>query len=106
MGMDARNHALRLASGDILFPLYNENYWKSVFLLSKDGAKTWQPAGIIPTHPGNIQPTVVQFDDGSLMALMRTHGSNGQDLAGLEQGRGHDLDQGGEDRAPQSECGH
>jgi len=73
-GWMPRNHLVTLASGHVLFPLYDEVYWKSVFMLSKDNCKTWQKAGKIPTRPGNIQPAVVQFDDGSLMSLSRTRG--------------------------------
>jgi len=77
-GWMPRNHILTLASGEILFPLYDEVSWRSVFMLSKDNSKTWENAGVIETRPGNIQPAVVQLDDGSLLALMRTEGKGGK----------------------------
>jgi len=69
-----RNHILTLSSGEILFPLYNEMPARSEFMISYDGAKSWQRAGEIISKPGNEQPAVVELGDGSLMALMRVHG--------------------------------
>ena len=77
-GWMPRNHLVQLASGEILFPLYDEVNWRSVFMISKDNSKTWVDAGVIESKPGNIQPAVVQFEDGSLMALMRTEGKGGK----------------------------
>jgi len=73
-----RNHLLTLCSGQILFPLYNETLSRSEFMISKDQGITWERAGQIVSRPGNIQPAVVEFDDGTLMALMRTTGKDGK----------------------------
>ena len=69
-----RNHVLALSTGELLFPLYREIPASSEFMISKDGGKTWDRAGEIKSRPGNEQPAVVEFDDGTLMALMRASG--------------------------------
>lgn len=87
-GWMPRNHLVSLATGEILFPLYDEVKWRSVFMLSKDSGKTWENAGVIETKPGNIQPAVVQLDDGSLLALMRTDGKNGRIWQSISKDKG------------------
>jgi predicted neuraminidase len=63
---------LVLKNGEILLPLYDEVNVSSVFMISGDGGKTWVKTGPIKSNPGNIQPSVVQLDDGSLLCYMRT----------------------------------
>jgi len=77
-GWLGRNHIIVLSSGEVLFPLYSEILWRSEFMLSKDGGKTWERAGEIASKPGNIQPAVVELDDGTLMALMRSGSKPGK----------------------------
>jgi len=73
-GWMPRNHILVLSSGEWLFPLYDEVFCNAVFMISKDGGASWEKAGRIKSIPGNEQPAVVELDDGTLLALMRTCG--------------------------------
>ena len=75
---------LILRNGDILLPVNRESYdpdrgkqWYSLFLRSSDGGKTWAETAPLYSDPGNIQPTVVQLADGTLLALFRVRGSGG-----------------------------
>lgn len=77
-GWMTRSHLLHLPDSRLLFPLYDERHWHSLFLLSEDHGATWSPAGEIHTRPGNLQPSVVMLSDGSLLALMRHHGKPGR----------------------------
>jgi predicted neuraminidase len=63
---------LVMKNGEILLPLYDEVNVSSVFMISGDGGKTWLKSGPIKSRPGNIQPSVVQLKDGSLLCYMRT----------------------------------
>lgn len=72
LGWMVRNKPLYLANGDLLLPLYDERNWSSHMYISSDGGATWTPSASIAGQGGNIQPTVVQLADGSLLALMRT----------------------------------
>jgi len=63
---------LVLKNGEILLPLYDEVNVSSVFMISGDSRRTWLKTGPIKSNPGNIQPSVVQLDDGSLLCYMRT----------------------------------
>lgn len=63
---------LVMKNGEILLPLYDEVNVSSVFMISGDGGKTWLNTGPIQSNPGNIQPSVVQLKDGSLLCYMRT----------------------------------
>ncbi len=63
---------LVLKNGETLLPLYDEENVSSVFMISSDGGETWQKTGPIKSSPGNIQPSVVQLKDGSLLCYMRT----------------------------------
>jgi predicted neuraminidase len=73
-GWMPRNKLLVLRSGDILFPLYDERAWQSVFGYSTDGGTSWHDTARVASEPGNIQPSVVQLSDGSLLALLRDAG--------------------------------
>ncbi len=76
-GWTTRNNLIVLQEGDLLFPLSDNVAGCSVMLRSADGGQTWQEAGRIPSSPANEQPAVVQLDDGSLLAYMRTGGKGG-----------------------------
>lgn len=77
-GWMPRNHIIRLQSGSLLMPLYHERKGYSFFMRSTDGGASWHEAGRILTRPGNLQPAVVELEDGAVMALMRTWGKNGR----------------------------
>lgn len=72
---------VRLADGTILLPANRESQdpdatrgWYSLFYRSTDEGKTWTESEAIFSRPGNIQPTVQQLADGSLVALFRPRG--------------------------------
>ncbi|MFQ6096598.1 MAG: exo-alpha-sialidase [Armatimonadota bacterium] len=73
-GWMPRNKLVALRNGDVLFPLYDERAGQSVFSYSCDGGRTWHNTAPLPSDSGNIQPSVVQLADGSLLALMRDVG--------------------------------
>ena len=73
-----RSHLLRLSDGLLLLPLYDERRWRSLFLVSDNNGQSWRRTGAIGTRPGNLQPSVVERPDGSLLALMRHHGQPGR----------------------------
>jgi len=72
LGWMVRNHLLVLNNGDIIFPMYDEMAWSSVFMYSNDNLKSWKKTSILKSTPGNIQPTTVQLKNGNLLSLMRT----------------------------------
>ena len=72
LGWMVRNKPIYLADGELLLPLYDERDWSSHMFISPDDGETWVQSEPIVGRGGNIQPTVVQLADGSLLALMRT----------------------------------
>ncbi len=72
LGWMMRNKPLYLANGNLLLPLYDERNWTSLMFISPDDGATWSASAPLAGRGGNIQPTVVQLGDGSLLALMRT----------------------------------
>lgn len=76
-GWMIRNKPIILDTGEILLPLYDERQWHTVMGISADAGESWEFGGEIITHPGNIQATVIQRADGTLLALMRTGGTRG-----------------------------
>jgi len=77
-GWMTRNHPITLGDGTILLPLYSENKWCSEFMASTDQGKTWEHRAEVCSRPGNIQAAVVELDDGSLYATMRTGARKGK----------------------------
>lgn len=77
LGWMLRCKPLVLSNGRIVLPVYREsttsdqvnNY--SLMLLSDDGGQTWVASEPIRSVPPNLQPTVVELSDGSLLALCR-----------------------------------
>jgi predicted neuraminidase len=73
MGWIARSHALTLPTGRIVLPLYSDGLSLSMMAISDDGGKNW-----ITSKPivgiGNIQPSLVRKNDGTLVAYMRNAG--------------------------------
>ncbi|MCM4168592.1 hypothetical protein KCTC52924_02169 [Arenibacter antarcticus] len=72
-GWMTRIHPIVLPSGRILLPLYSDGYNLSLIGISDDDGATWQPSLPIVGY-GNIQPSIVQKKDGSLIAYMRDNG--------------------------------
>jgi hypothetical protein len=73
LGWQPRSKPTILPSGRILLPLYTDTFSISIMAISDDDGATWfasQPLiGL-----GNIQPSVLRRNDGTLVAYMRENG--------------------------------
>ena len=73
MGWIARSPPLILPKGRILLPLYSDALSLSMMGISDDGGTSWFNSKPI-VGIGNIQPTIVRKNDGTLVAYMRNAG--------------------------------
>jgi predicted neuraminidase len=73
LGWMTRAHPLELPSGRILVPLYSDGYSFSLIAFTDDGGATWKASSPLVGR-GNIQPTLVRRQDGTLVAYMRDNG--------------------------------
>ncbi len=73
LGWQPRCKPTRLASGRIVLPLYTDTFSMSIMALSDDGGQSWTASAPLIGF-GNIQPTVLQRQDGTLVAYMRENG--------------------------------
>jgi predicted neuraminidase len=73
LGWMTRNKPIVIDTGDWLLPIYDERVWTSRVMISQDSGRTWFDSQeiVAPGHPGNIQPTLAQLADHSILALMR-----------------------------------
>ncbi len=72
-GWMTRTHPLQLANGRLLLPLYSDGYNLSLIAYSDDNGKSWL-AGLPIVGRGNVQPSLVQKENGDLVAYMRDNG--------------------------------
>lgn len=88
-GWMPRIHPVILRDGRILFPLYSDGFNLSIMGISDDHGTTWQHSLPIVGY-GNIQPSIVQKKDGSLVAYMRDNGdSPGRILESISTDNGY-----------------
>jgi predicted neuraminidase len=73
LGWMPRVHALALPSGRWLLPLYTDTFSCSIVLHSDDQGATWK-TGEAMIGFGNIQPSLVRKNDGTIVAFMRDNG--------------------------------
>jgi predicted neuraminidase len=73
LGWMPRVHPTVLPSGRWVWPLYCDTFSVSIMALSDDQGKTWRASGPLIGF-GNIQPSVVRKNDGTLVAYMRDNG--------------------------------
>jgi predicted neuraminidase len=73
LGWQPRCKPTRLASGRILLPLYTDTFSISIMAISDDEGQSWRASQPLIGF-GNIQPTVLQRNDGTLVAYMRENG--------------------------------
>ena len=73
LGWQPRCKPTVLRSGRILLPLYSDTYSVSIMAISDDGGESWFASKPLAGY-GNIQPAVLQRNDGSLIAYMRENG--------------------------------
>lgn len=70
-GIMVRHRPLRLSSGRILLPAYDEATWEGLCFILDDGGEAWRASGRMVADGRCIQPAVIERDDGSLHALLR-----------------------------------
>jgi len=88
-GWMTRTHPVQLPDGRILLPLYSDGYNLSLMAISDDQGQSWQP-GLPIVGRGNIQPSVVQKNNGDLLAFMRDNGDEpGRVMTSISKDRGY-----------------
>lgn len=73
LGWQPRCKPTVLPSGRILLPLYSDTFSCSLMAISDDEGVTWHASEPLLGF-GNIQPTVLRRNDGTLVAYMRENG--------------------------------
>ena len=73
-GWMTRIHPFVLPSGRILLPLYSDGYCLGLVAISDDDGKSWRASAPMVGY-GLNQPSIVQKQDGSLLAYMRNEGT-------------------------------
>ncbi len=73
LGWQPRCKPTILPSGRMLLPLYSDTFSMSLMAISDDEGQSWF-AGKPMIGFGNIQPSVLRRDDGTLVAYMRENG--------------------------------
>ena len=74
LGWQPRCKPTVLRSGRIVLPLYSDTFSASLMALSDDAGETWFASRVLAGF-GNIQPAVLQRQDGTLVAYMRENGT-------------------------------
>ena len=73
LGWQPRCKPTQLPSGRLLLPLYTDTFSISLMAITDDGGETWHASKPLLGF-GNIQPTVLRRNDGTLVAYMRENG--------------------------------
>ena len=73
LGWMTANKPVQLATGEIVLPLYSDRYFASIMAISGDRGTSWQASEPLVGY-GNIQPSLVERGDGTLVAWMRESG--------------------------------
>ena len=73
LGWQPRCKPIVLPSGRLVLPLYTDTFSISIMALSDDHGQTWRASQPLIGF-GNIQPTVLRRQDGTLVAYMRENG--------------------------------
>jgi predicted neuraminidase len=73
LGWQPRCKPTQLPSGRILLPLYTDTFSISLMAITDDNGATWHASKPLFGF-GNIQPTVLRKNDGTLVAFMRENG--------------------------------
>ncbi|WP_422923979.1 sialidase family protein [Singulisphaera sp. PoT] len=77
LGWMPRVRPLALPSGRWLLPLYSDTFDGSIMAISDDKGATWATSAPILGF-GNIQPSLVRKNDGTIVAFMRDNGRHHQ----------------------------
>lgn len=73
MGWQTKNKPVQLESGRIILPLYSDGFSFSLMAITDDFGEHWTFSEPL-VAPGNIQPTIAQQSNGTLVAYMRDNG--------------------------------
>ncbi len=73
LGWQPRCKPTLLPSGRMLLPLYSDTFSISIMAITDDNGRTWRASKPLIGF-GNIQPTVLRRNDGTLVAYMRENG--------------------------------
>ncbi len=73
LGWMPRVHPIALPSGRWLLPLYCDTFSAAIMAISDDRGDSWSTSRLMVGF-GNIQPSLVRKNDGSLVAWMRDNG--------------------------------
>lgn len=73
LGWMTRAHPFVVDGKRLIIPLYSDGFSFSLMALTDDWGATWRTSTPLP-GPGNIQPSIVQRRDGTLLTLMRDNG--------------------------------
>ncbi len=73
MGWQTKNKAIVLDSGRLIVPLYSDGFSFSLMAMTDNGGRTWTFSEPL-VGGGNIQPSIAQRADGTLVAYMRDNG--------------------------------
>ena len=73
LGWMTRAHPVVVDGKRLIVPLYHDGFSFSLMALTDDWGKTWRTSNPL-IGGGNIQPSIVQRNDGSLYTLMRDNG--------------------------------
>ena len=79
MGWQTKNKAVMLEGGRLVVPLYSDGFSFSLMAITDDGGVTWRFSEPL-VAAGNIQPSIAQKADGTLVAYMRDNGPPPQRL--------------------------
>ena len=77
LGWQPRCKPTVLPGGRILLPLYTDTFSISIMAVSDDDGQTWYASKPLIGF-GNIQPSVLRRNDGTLVAYMRENGLSGR----------------------------
>jgi predicted neuraminidase len=73
LGWQPRCKPTQLPSGRMLVPLYSDTFSISIMAITDDDGKTWRASKPLIGF-GNIQPSILRRQDGTLVAFMRENG--------------------------------
>jgi predicted neuraminidase len=73
LGWMPRVHAIALPSGRWILPLYSDTFSASIMAISDDRGESWRASHALVGF-GNIQPSLVRKNDGTLVSFMRDNG--------------------------------
>jgi predicted neuraminidase len=87
-GMMVRHRPLELSSGRLVLPAYDEKTWQGLCYLTDDGGATWRRSEQMVAASGCIQPAIIEREDGTLHALLRSDGrtSHAWECASFDRG--------------------